>query len=156
METNATSTSERGTGKYLVLADEGADGGALLESLHQVIAQNRETTFVLLVPAKPAPRSLTWTEGESLAAARDTANAASRRLQQAGIRVVEALIGDASPVQAIADVLAQRGSFHGIIISTQPGRVSRWLKLDVLTIARKRFPLPVISANTPREALATA
>ena len=82
METNATSTSERGTGKYLVLADEGADGGALLESLHQVSAQNREPTFVLLVPAKPAPRSLTWTEGESLAAARDTgANAASRRLQ---------------------------------------------------------------------------
>ena len=146
MEIKAAPTSENGSGKYLVLADERANGGALLEKLRQVaVAHDREATFTLLVPAKPAGRSLTWTEGQSIAAARRTASEASRWLERAGIRVDETLIGDASPVQAIADILVQRGPFSGIIISTQPRRVSRWLKLDVQTIARHRFSLPVIA-----------
>ena len=66
-------------------------------------------------------------------------------LERAGLRVDETSIGDASPVQAIADILVQRGPFSGIIISTQPRRISRWLRLDVQTIAPHRFSLPVIS-----------
>ena len=144
MDTNAASTNENGSEKYLVLADKRADGGALLEKLRQVAANDRAATFTLLVPAKPAGRALTWTEGESIAAAQRTASEASLWLERAGLRVDETLIGDASPVQAIADILVKRGRFSGIIISTQPRRISRWLKLDVQTIARHRFSLPVI------------
>jgi len=144
VETKAAPTSENGSGKYLVLADERANGGVLLEKLCEVALHDREATFTLLVPATPAGHSLTWTEGESIAAARRTASEASRWLEGGGLRVDETLIGDASPVQAIADILVKRGPFSGIIISTQPWRISRWLKLDVQTIARHRFSLPVI------------
>src|SRR5437867_12457464 len=77
-------------------------------------------------------------------------------LERAGLRVDETLIGDASPVQAIADILVQRGPFSAIIISTQPRRISRWLKLDVQARVRHRFSLPVISVFTRREAVAIA
>ena len=138
------SGDEIGSIRYLVLADEGAEGEALLEKLRQVAAHEREATFTLLVPAKPAGRSFTWTEGQSIAAAQRTAMVVRLWLERAGLRVDETSIGDASPVQAIADILVQRGPFSGIIISTQPRRISRWLKLDVQTIARHRFSLPVI------------
>ncbi|TMF07906.1 MAG: hypothetical protein E6I38_08310 [Chloroflexi bacterium] len=144
MEIKAAQTSHKGSGKYLVLADERANARALLEKLREVALHDRKATFTLLVPAKPAGRSLTWTEGQSIAAAQRTASEASRWLERAGLRVDETPIGDASPVQAIADILVKRGPFSGIIISTQPRRISRWLKLDVQTIARHRFSLPVI------------
>jgi len=145
VEIKAAQTSHNGSGKYLVLADERANAGALLEKLREVALHDREATFTLLVPAKPAGRSLTWTEGQSIATARRTASEASRWLDRAGLQVDETLTGDASPVQAIADILVKRGPFSGILISTQPRRISRWLKLDVQTIARHRFSLPVIA-----------
>jgi len=156
MEIQPASMSGIGSGRYLVLADERAAGGALLEKLRQVAANDREARFTLGVPAKPAGRSLTWTEGETIAAARPTASEASLWLERAGLRVDETLIGDASPVQAIADILVQRGPFSWIIISTQPRRISRWLKLDVQARVRHRFSLPVISVFTRREAVAIA
>jgi hypothetical protein len=157
VEIKAAPTSENGSGKYLVLADERANGGALLEKLRQVaVAHDREATFTLLVPAKPAGRSLTWTEGQSIAAARRTASEASRWLERAGLRVDETLIGDASPVQAIADILAQCGSYDGIVIANQPTGILRWLKLDVQARARQRFALPVISVMARSDEMAAA
>ena len=125
METQARPARDNGTGNYLVLTDQKATGPALLEHLRQVAAHDREAKFTLLVPAKPVARSLVWTEGESIAAARRMANEASLQLEKEGIRVVEAMIGDASPVQAIADILVERGPFHGTIVCTQPRRISR-------------------------------
>ena len=64
MEIKAAQTSHKGSGKHLVLADERANAGALLEKLREVALHDREATFTLLVPAKPAGHSLTWTEGQ--------------------------------------------------------------------------------------------
>jgi hypothetical protein len=152
----AEPTSENGSGKYLVLAAERANGGALLEKLREVALHDQEATFTLLVPAKPAGRSLTWTEGQSIAAARRTASEASRWLERAGLRVDETLIGDASPVQAIADILAQCGSYDGIVIANQPTGILRWLKLDVQARVRQRFALPVISVMARSDGMAAA
>ena len=110
---------------YVGLVASRRRGPAVLEKLREVALHDREATFTLLVPAKPAGRSLTWTEGQSIAAARRTASEASRWLDRAGLQVDETLTGDASPVQAIADILVKRGPFSGIIISTQPRRISR-------------------------------
>ena len=156
MEIEVVLDGEVRSANYLVLADETADLVALVLKLRELSAVNRAATITLLVRAKPAARSLTWTEGESIATARRLATETSRRLARAGIWVDEALVGDASPVQAIADVLDHRGPFHAIIISTEPRRISRWLKLDVQTIARKRFPLPIISGAAPAGRLAAA
>jgi hypothetical protein len=131
-------------------------GGALLEKLRQVAANDGEARFTLVVPAKPAGRSLTWTEGETIAAARRTASEASLWLERAGLRVDETLIGDASPVQAIADILTQSGPYDGIVIANQPTGMLRWLKLDVQARVRHRFSLPVISVFARREAVAIA
>ena len=84
MEIKAAQTSHKGSGKHLVLADERANAGALLEKLREVALHDRKATFTLLVPAKPAGRSFTWTEGQSIAAARRTAMVVRRWLERAG------------------------------------------------------------------------
>ena len=139
-----------------MLAGENSDGGALIEKLREVAAQERNATFTLVVPAKPTFRSLTWTQGATIAEARRTAIEASSRLKRSGLRVDQALIGDASPVQAIADILTQSGPYDGIVIANKPTGISRWLKLDAQARVRHRFSLPVIFVFARREAVAIA
>jgi len=141
---------------YLVLAHQTATSRALLEKLREIAGRNQGAKFTLLVPATPVQHLLTWTEGESIAAARRTALEARTLFEQSGLRVAEALTGDPSPVQAIADTLARNESFEAIVISTSPPGISRWLKLDLHTRAREKFRLPVISVVASREVLAAA
>ena len=51
------------------------------------------------------------------------------RWREAGLKV-EGVIGDADPVQAVAEV-CKPGSFDEVIVSTLPGQTSRWLRSDV-------------------------
>jgi hypothetical protein len=54
---------------------------------------------------------------------------------------VDGLIGDASPLDAVADAVNLRG-YDEIIVSTLPRRVSRWLHMD-LPSKLKGLGLPV-------------
>ena len=60
--------------------------------------------------------------------------------QAAGIEVTGSL-GDAEPLMAIQDAI-NLGNFDEIIISTLPKRVSRWLKLDLVS-KTKALGVPV-------------
>ncbi len=51
-------------------------------------------------------------------------------------------VGVADPVEAIRVVL-HRWEFDAIILSTLPGRRSRWLEMDLPTRLRRGFKLPV-------------
>ena len=51
------------------------------------------------------------------------------RWRDAGLKA-EGVIGDADPVQAVAEV-CQPGRFDEVIVSTLPGQTSRWLRWDV-------------------------
>jgi hypothetical protein len=61
--------------------------------------------------------------------------AALPKLSEAAGRAVTGALGDAEPLMAIHDAV-HLGSFDEIIISTLPRRMSKWLKLDLVSKAR--------------------
>jgi hypothetical protein len=63
------------------------------------------------------------------------------KLSEAAGSEVTGHLGDAEPLMAIEDAI-NLGSYDEIIISTLPKRVSRWLKLDVVS-KTKALGLPV-------------
>ena len=67
--------------------------------------------------------------------------AALPRLSAAAGHEVTGSIGDAEPLMAIEDAI-HLGNYDEIIISTLPRRVSRWLKLDLVSKS-KSLGLPV-------------
>ncbi len=78
------------------------------------------TDFTLLMPASgPEPASAMQSQLEEALA----------RWHDAGLEA-EGVIGDADPVQAVAETW-QPGRFDEVIVSTLPGQTSRWLRWDV-------------------------
>jgi hypothetical protein len=111
-----------------------------------------EASFVLLVPAavaeQPAPAQ---DDSELREQARRRARQAFGSLLRAGVNVDSARVGDASPLQAVDDLLREGGEYAGIILSTFPPDRSRWLPGDLLGRLRRRFGLPVwhvVAAST--------
>jgi hypothetical protein len=126
--------------KYLVVAHQTAESPELRESLAGVARDDPEAEFVLLVPATPVSHLLIWEEGETRWVAERTATRAGERLRAAGLRVVAARVGDASPHEAIADAVRADPGYRSLIISTFPPGVSRWLRMDPMSRIERRFP----------------
>ena len=81
-------------------------------------------------------------EGESWQIARDVALEAKADLEMASLQVLEAKVGDPSPLKAIEAELDQgHYEYDGIIISTLPPGISRWLQMDLPSRAQRRFNL---------------
>jgi hypothetical protein len=136
--------------KYLVVAEGTAASDTLAAALTEIAQWDREAAFTLLVPATPHPGLLTWTEGEAAAAAREAANRGRARLSGAGLRVDAAIVGDGSPVQAIADHLEHGTAYDAAVIATPPQRTARWLRMDTPSRARRRFDMPLITVIAER------
>jgi hypothetical protein len=74
------------------------------------------------------------------------------RLTEAAGRPVTGSIGDSEPLSAIHDAV-NLGSYDEIIISTLPSRVSRWLRLDLVSKTRGLgLPVTHIEATNRAEA----
>jgi hypothetical protein len=113
------------------------------------------SSFFVLVPnTRPADMKL---PGEPVASGYDSPQSeaehratltAQSRLHQAVAQLraegaeAEGILGDAEPLTAIADVLAER-PFDEIIISTLPTGISRWLGMDLPSRAQRKFNVPV-------------
>jgi hypothetical protein len=138
--------------KYLVVAHETATNLALLDKLREIAAKDRTATFTLIVPATPIEHLLTKHEGEAKAVAEQSAVEARALMVRHRLRIEDAIVGDESPIEAIGDLLRDSppGTYDGIVISTLPPGISRWLKLDVHARASQRFDVPVISVIAPR------
>ncbi len=75
--------------------------------------------FLLVMPASgPAQAAMEPRLAEALA-----------RWEEIGLKA-KGMIGDADPVQAVAEV-CKPGAFDEVIVSTLPGQTSRWLRSDV-------------------------
>lgn len=133
--------------RYLVVANQTLGGGELLALLRELAES--PSTFHVLVPASP-PVDHLWTEAEATAIARQRLDTALERLRTLGIEVTGGEVGDGRPLQAIDDVLA-RESFDGIVLSTLPPRLSRWLRLDLVHRIQTAFDLPVHHVIAHRE-----
>src|SRR5438552_5465768 len=97
----------RAAQRYLVVAHQTSTSDELIEGLRAIVGEDADAEFVLLVPATETDHLMTWTEGGSQLIAERTADAARPRLEGDGVPVIDARVGDASPIDAIADELRE-------------------------------------------------
>ena len=104
----------------LVVATVTATSDDLLAALRERARRGSvPVDFLLVMPASgPATAEMEPRLAEALA-----------RWRESGLKA-EGTIGDADPVQAVAEV-CKPGSFDEVIVSTLPGQTSRWLRSDV-------------------------
>jgi nucleotide-binding universal stress UspA family protein len=129
--------------RYLVVTHQTALSPALQRKVSALVAEDPAAEFAVLVPEAPGP-PLTW-EGETVDVARQRAEAARTLLEEkAQARVVRTAVGAPEPLQAIADELRAQPGYDTLVICTLPPGVSRWLKLDLVHRAERKFGLRVI------------
>jgi hypothetical protein len=125
--------------QFLVVANQTLAGDALADELCERAARE-PCRFHVVVPATRRP-DLLWTEGEAYATA-------GRRLEEAlawfaGLGLdVDGEVGDENAFEAVADAL-RGGTYDGVILSTLPAGVSRWIGQDLPNRVTRAFGLPV-------------
>ncbi|MGM0818720.1 MAG: hypothetical protein ACQETV_04955 [Actinomycetota bacterium] len=148
--------------RHLIVANQTL-GGARLREL--VLARHRAgpATFHVVVPATPTVDDVLGAGAlyggvlgaEGLALPLDGAD--ERTIQhRAEARLADALglladcgvdatgaVADPDPLSAIADALDE-DDYDEIILSTLPPGLSRWLRMDLVTRAQRRFDVPVV------------
>jgi hypothetical protein len=127
--------------RYLVVANQTLVTKQLEDKLGECLAAG-PCRFHVLVPATHAQDQLVWTEGHDRAIATERLTDALNRLWALGA-VADGEVGDASPFEAIGDVLRRHEQFDEIIISTHPPGISRWLGQDLVHRAMRAFDVPV-------------
>ena len=116
----------------LVVATVTATSDDLLAALRERADRSSvPVDFTLVMPARTGP----------VAADAPELEAALVRWRDAGLKAT-GTIGDADPVQAVAEVCPP-GSFDEVIVSTLPGQTSRWLRSDVPYRIGRLTDLPV-------------
>jgi hypothetical protein len=126
--------------RVLVIANETVTG----HDLHKaILAYPGETDILVVAPALNI-RLRHWTSDEDRArvAAECRLAACLASLRAAGMQV-HGRIGDADPIQAIADALAVFPA-NELLIATHPEHRSNWLAHDLVDRACACFALPII------------
>lgn len=138
--------------RYLVVANQTLGGEPLLEELRRCLRGER-TSFHVVVPATHPKDQWTWTEGEANAIAEDRLERALERFHELGAEEVTGEVGSARPVEAIGDALRD-GEYDGIVLSTLPAGISKWLNQDLPSRVERSFDLPVTHVIVEAEQLA--
>ena len=123
--------------QILVIANETVESNVLRNVLPQ-------SARVLIVAPALNSRLRHWVsdEDEARAAAEERLGRCLARLRADGVAAAGA-VGDADPMQAIADALHAFDA-DAIVIATHPRARSHWLARDLVTCARRRFEQPVV------------
>jgi len=139
--------------RYLIVTHQTALSPALQRKVSALIAEDPAAEFAVLVPEAPGS-PLTW-EGETVDVAMQRAEAAKTLLEEkVRARVFRTAVGAAEPLQAITDELRMHPGYDTLVICTLPPGISRWLKLDLVHRAERKFGLRVI--HVVAEAVAPA
>ena len=142
--------------RYLIVLHPTALSPELKRKVSSLVAEDPAAEFAVLVPEAPGV-PVTW-EGETIDVARQRAEAAKTLLEEtSGARVFRTAVGAPRPLQAIGDELLVHPGYAALVICTSPPPgVSRWLKLDLVHRARRKFGLRVIHvvAEAPVQARA--
>jgi hypothetical protein len=119
----------------LVVAHQTASSRALIDAVRSR-AERSPARFHLVVPQRPhGMHKYVDPHDDGLEAAKEVLADARPKLSAAAGTQVTASIGDPEPLMAIHDAV-NLGSYDEIIISTLPRRVSKWLRLDLVSKAR--------------------
>jgi hypothetical protein len=125
----------------LVVAHQTAATPGLLEAVRER-ARRDPARFHLIVPRMPhGMHKLVDPEQAGDDDAQLVLSEALPKLSEAAGTEVTGALGDAEPLCAIQDAI-NLGHYDEIIISTLPKRISRWLKLDLVS-KTKGLGLPV-------------
>jgi len=129
--------------RILVVANETVEGDALHAAIEGAARGSGEAEVAIVAPALNS-RLRHWCsdDDEARRAAELRLAHCVNRLGEAGIEA-EGWVGDADPLQAIADAL-QTARADLLIVSTHPESRSNWLAHGVVDRARCRFGLPVV------------
>ncbi len=127
--------------RVLLVANRTAATEGLCEAVRERVRRG-PAAFHLVVPAHPhgLHKVVDPQEGDTGEAERALAQALPLLGEAAGAPVT-GHVGDAEPLMAIADAV-NAARYDEIVISTLPRRLSRWLRLDLVSKARG-FGLPV-------------
>jgi nucleotide-binding universal stress UspA family protein len=148
--------------RYLVVANQTLEGDELVRVI-SACAEAEPSEFFIVVPATPlvemwvaavmTPYGGVQYEPEASEQARELAeerlDAAAAQLRAAGATVAGE-VGDRDPVRAVEEALRAR-TFDEIIVSTLPGRISRWLHQD-LPRRLEQFGMPVTHVTDAKHA----
>jgi hypothetical protein len=125
----------------LVVAHQTAATPGLLEAVRER-AERGPAKFHLVVPRMPhGMHKLVDPEDSGQDDAQHVLDDALPKLSEAAGAEVTGSLGDAEPLSAIQDAV-NLGHYDEIIISTLPKRMSKWLKLDLVS-KTKGLGLPV-------------
>jgi hypothetical protein len=127
--------------RYLIVANQTLAADQLTERVRQLLAEG-ECNFHIVVPATHSRDQASYTEGADHAVAEKRLEAALERFRALGCDA-DGEVGDASAFLAVRDCLLADGSYTGIILSTLPPGVSRWLRQDLPHRLERTFGLPV-------------
>jgi len=127
--------------RLLVIANETIEGAALHDAIRSQ-ARDGAIEVVVVAPALNS-RLRHWMSDTDAArrAAEARLVACLERIADRGF-VTSGWVGDADPLQAIADALSI-STIDEVIIGTHPEERSNWLAHRVVERARERFGLPV-------------
>lgn len=127
-------------GKYLIVANQTLATDRLTDKVRQLCAEG-PCTFHVVVPATHAKDHASYTEGHDHALAEKRLEAALERFRSIGAQA-DGEVGDTSAFLAVRDCLLADGTYDGVIVSTLPLGVSRWLKQDLPHRLERTFGLP--------------
>ncbi|HET8578076.1 MAG TPA: hypothetical protein VFO18_13330 [Methylomirabilota bacterium] len=139
--------------RYLIVTHQTALSPELQRQVSALVGEDPAAEFAVLVPELPS-LTFTW-EGETVDVAKHRAEAAKMLLEEtARARVFRTAVGAPEPLQAITDELAAHPGYDTLVICTLPPGISRWLKLDLVHRAERKFGLRVIHvvAEAPAQA----
>jgi hypothetical protein len=119
----------------LVVAHQTAATPALLDAVRERAARG-PATFHLVVPRRHhGLHKVVDPQDTPDDEASDVLADALPKLSKAAATEVTGSVGDSEPLMAIQDAI-NIGSYDEIIVSTLPRRLSRWLKLDLVSKAQ--------------------
>ncbi len=127
--------------QYLVVSNQTLESEQLADKVRACLAAG-PCQFHVLVPATHPRDHYFWTEGSDRVIARTRLAAALERMRVLGA-VADGEVGDASPLQAIQDVLTRGLHVDEIILVTLPPGPSRWLRQDLVHRLTRTVNIPL-------------
>jgi hypothetical protein len=125
----------------LVVANRTAESPELLDALKRRAGQG-DVVFSLLVPA--TPHGVAWAADmhSGGSEAEQHMENAVERMRSEGLEIAAGKVGDPDPVAAVQDEV-NFSKYDEIVVSTLPGGISKWLKLDLPHRVERATGLPV-------------